>query len=266
MNDRATRHAENSHPATGVSDAARRVRGWAVVAFVTGCGAPALPSDAAPETGTGSTTASSTSGQTSIANSATSAVDPESSGTTSNASSGSSSGVASDSGSTGQACDPRWCDIQCPDVCEATISCDVIVQCGCDCPNHCDIEEVAAGLADQSDTMPEDCGVVTPNDDLSMWEALRACVIDNSANEVAFKAVFHLVGIDSTYSDAFVGRAGGGTYTISALSQHHSIPGVTTVYQRICSALAEVQGCAVGFDDECIECVDATDEEPICGP
>ena len=266
MTGRATRHAEDSRPRTGLFTTARRRSRWTLLAFVAGCGSPALPGDSGSETGGGSTTASSTSGQSSTTNASTGAVDPESSGATSSSSLESSSGIGSDSGSTGQACDPRLCDIECPDVCGATISCDVIIQCGCDCPNHCDIEEVAADLADQSQTMPEDCGVVTPNDDLAMWEAVRTCAVDRSTNGVAFTAIFHLVGIDSTYRDAFVGEVGRGSYTISALSQHSSIPGVTTVYRRFCSALAEAQGCDLGVDDACIDCVDATDDEPICGP
>lgn len=178
-------------------------------------------------------------------------------------SSGSGSGSDSDDCSPAELCD----SLTCPEECTEAVECsEFIIQCRCECPSSCDIEDTACEVAEQSKTAAVECGVVTLDDDLATWQAAHACVLDNASTSTAFKVVFQEQGIDTLPLTAYVGGVGL-VYALVELRQDlGEVPGVTTVRQASCSALTERPDCTVGPGQHCILCEDSEQEAPACGP
>lgn len=169
-------------------------------------------------------------------------------------------------GSTGDECVPLECEA-CDPACEFVDEC-VGGEYYCDCicpPEFCNFAEVICDQADQSKVPPVDCGVATLQDDVAQWIAVRECVLSEAANQNAFKAYFHLQGIDSFLREGFIGQVGF-AYALGELNQDFGGLGdpLSTIHLQPCTQLEPKANCEVGVGKPCIQCVEQGDSQILC--
>jgi hypothetical protein len=130
---------------------------------------------------------------------------------------------------------------------------------------QCDIEIEVCAQADLSKMEPIDCGFVTQADSADAWIALRVCILEANAMEVAFKGLYELQGIDSLPTSGFVGQAG---VFYSRLAFYQDIggfvPELAPVTMTGCTDIVEVAACDPGVGELCLACEGPGAGQQLC--
>ncbi len=143
----------------------------------------------------------------------------------------------------------------------------------CDCifEGVCDSVEVACAYMEETGVAPEgalDCGVAELDDPDETWAALRACAEDAVEDQIAFKATFQFLTIDTVAFSTFVGLPGG-VYELKEVHVSEALPPFSLGPQgsvRDCDGFVPM-ACVPSSGESCLSCNPSTDFSTVCaGP
>lgn len=131
----------------------------------------------------------------------------------------------------------------------------------------CELEPMVCEVVEGGKVLPEDvvdCGTATVSDDVSVYEAVRDCVLDASQTSAAYKAFVQLQGIDSEVWSAY-GAAVGVVYQ-ELLWTYDDHFGNQTIWARTCTPTASSDATCVPGPEEglCIVCENEATLDVVC--
>lgn len=138
----------------------------------------------------------------------------------------------------------------------------------CDDIGPCDLPfaDLVAMHAEQSKDAPvDDCGHVTLEDPIELWQVAHDCAVEHADADIGFTVIAEGQSIDSIVEVAFVGLQGE-TYGTTRFDSDSGGVDSTTRYQTGGTGLVAAPGCTLEVGDLCLQMVDPGETIQICPP
>ncbi len=234
-----------------------------------GSASDSMASDSAdPTMGGTSTSGGSQSGTSAGSTGATTGSESDSDSDSTPSTTGMSDSDPSETGTTGDTCEENDC-AECPEGSTNNSYCDgdeFICECIPDTQEECNLEEIVCELVENGKVLPEDivdCGTVLLADGDQAYADLHTCILESSANQVAYKGFAALPGIDSS---VWVGYGSLVGFVYGEHVFHYDgggLAGGEFIDRRDCVPVALDDCVPGGVSNLCLQC-DSDDYVSVC--
>jgi hypothetical protein len=129
-------------------------------------------------------------------------------------------------------------------------------------PGDCAFEPAIDAALETSTREPIDCGAVTLDDDVALWQDARDCARDSTLDQVSYKVLWQYDDAGTLRDAAFASEVGE-VYAIYRFDDD-AAEGTTSITRITCTGISTPNDCAVMPGEICIFCIEPSEPAELC--